>query len=69
MPHSDLTRSRMSPERDVGPLPQSCPSCTSATIVTTDKVPTIESYWRCLGCGEIWTPARRATQGFGRRRP
>ena len=41
--------------------PQACPACTSASIASTAKIPDANSYWRCLLCGEIWNPARRAT--------
>ena len=41
--------------------PQRCPSCAAATIVATSKVINANSYWRCDGCGEIWSPARRLT--------
>lgn len=40
-------------------VPRACPACAATTIVTTAKVPRTDSYWRCLSCGEIWTPARR----------
>jgi transposase-like protein len=43
-------------------LPQSCPSCGATRLVTTAKEPSSTSYWRCLLCGEIWTPARRQSQ-------
>jgi predicted Zn finger-like uncharacterized protein len=39
--------------------PHHCPACAAATIVTTAKAPSASSYWRCLSCGEVWTPARR----------
>lgn len=43
-------------------LPRSCPACGATRLVTTAKVPSDQSYWRCLLCGEIWTPARRQTR-------
>ena len=39
--------------------PTRCPSCGGQSIVTTAKVPSAESYWRCDGCGEVWNDARR----------
>ena len=39
--------------------PKSCPACASTTLASTAKVPTAESYWRCMRCGEVWSPARR----------
>lgn len=39
--------------------PRRCPSCASASIVATSKAVTSQTYWRCDGCGEIWSPARR----------
>ena len=40
-------------------LPNACPTCRSALIVTTSKNPDVTSYWRCRECGEIWNVARR----------
>ena len=48
------------------PPPTECPACRSATITTTGKVANTQSYWRCLGCGEVWNVGRR---GQGRYRP
>jgi predicted Zn finger-like uncharacterized protein len=39
--------------------PTSCPSCAAQNIASTAKVPTVDSYWRCMRCGEVWSPARR----------
>jgi transposase-like protein len=41
----------------VSPAAQ-CPFCQSRTIETTDAVVTAASYFRCLGCGEVWNPSR-----------
>ncbi len=46
--------------------PKSCPSCAAATISSTAKVPTAESYWRCMRCGEVWSPARRVSHSARR---
>jgi ribosomal protein L37AE/L43A len=39
--------------------PHRCPSCASSSIVATSKTITANSYWRCDGCGEVWSPSRR----------
>ncbi len=39
--------------------PTQCPSCGGHSLVTTAKVPSAESYWRCDGCGEVWNDSRR----------
>lgn len=39
--------------------PTQCPSCGGQSLVTTAKVPSAESYWRCDGCGEVWNDSRR----------
>lgn len=36
-----------------------CPACGAAAAVTTARIPSESSYWRCVACGEVWTPARR----------
>jgi|SwirhirootsSR3_FD_contig_31_1112234_length_583_multi_2_in_0_out_0_2 hypothetical protein len=46
----------------VASSPQSCPSCLSPSILSTAKIPDANSYWRCSRCGEVWNPARRATE-------
>jgi transposase-like protein len=51
----------MSPDRvgphDVAP-PKVCPVCRSTDLTTTAKKTTATSYWRCLGCGEVWNQER-----------
>ena len=42
-----------------------CPSCRSASIVTTAKKPNADSYWRCQSCGELWNSARRNARRGG----
>lgn len=46
-------------------LPASCPACRSSRIVTTEKSPDAESYWRCTACGEVWNDARRQAPRSG----
>lgn len=41
-----------------GMTPARCPSCRSQDLVTTSKVVTPDSYWRCCACGEVWNAAR-----------
>ena len=43
-------------------VPAKCPSCGSSDLVTTSKVVTAATYWRCEGCGDVWN-AERLRQG------
>jgi len=55
MTNSDLTDYRMpSSASAVGYSPQSCPSCTSTSIVSTAKSSDATGSWRCSRCGEVW---------------
>ena len=45
--------------------PPSCPACHSASVISTSKSPSANSYWRCNGCGEIWNVSRRHDQRRG----
>jgi ribosomal protein L37AE/L43A len=50
--------------------PKFCPFCRSKDLRTAAKVINESTYWRCIGCGEIWNPGRlRPAQspGFGGR--
>ena len=38
--------------------PTYCPFCRSKDLRTASKVIDESTYWRCLGCGEIWNPGR-----------
>jgi len=38
--------------------PTSCPFCRSKDLRTAAKVVDESTYWRCIGCGEIWNPGR-----------
>ena len=40
-----------------------CPQCGSADTTSAAKRPTAASYWRCLGCGEVWSPAQLSSSG------
>ena len=59
------------PRTDTAPqapaTPSTCPFCKS-TRVTTSKVISDATYWRCHGCGQIWNPARLNLQPVYRRR-
>ena len=45
--------------QDVPAPPTNCPSCRSRNLTTTAKAIDKNTYWRCLGCGEVWNLARR----------
>ena len=38
--------------------PTHCPFCRSKDLRTAAKVINESTYWRCIGCGEIWNPGR-----------
>ena len=42
----------LSQRQESGLKPESCPSCSSKAVGTLAKVITIDTYWRCQGCGE-----------------
>jgi hypothetical protein len=46
--------------------PTACPACQSSSITTTARNPNENTYWRCIGCGEIWNVSRG---GAGPSRP
>ena len=46
--------------------PSACPACGSRDMTTTSKAVTVESYWRCVSCGEVWNQNRRETTNAGR---
>ena len=53
------------------PRIQRCPACSGNDVTTTSKATEEAPYWRCLSCGEIWNPVRRAAANpsrFGYRR-
>jgi predicted Zn finger-like uncharacterized protein len=45
-------------EGDGARPPTQCPSCRSSDVMTTSKVVTSASYWRCGACGEVWNAER-----------
>jgi hypothetical protein len=47
-------------------MPPACPKCQSPDACSASKRPTLDSYWRCLRCGEVWNPSLLV--GFSRRR-
>ena len=42
--------------------PAKCPFCASETIAATSQKVTVETYWRCETCGQLWHPARLRAQ-------
>jgi transcription elongation factor Elf1 len=49
--------------------PLTCPFCASETITATTQKVTVETYWRCEKCGQLWHPQRlRAQWEFRERR-
>jgi transposase-like protein len=38
--------------------PARCPACRSQQLKTTSKVVSVETYWRCCDCGEVWNAGR-----------
>ena len=55
--NSRRTRDGMA-EAEQPHVPAQCPSCGSRDLMTTSKVVTSSSYWRCGGCGDIWNIER-----------
>jgi hypothetical protein len=47
-------------------VPPACPKCQAADACSAAKRPTLDSYWRCLRCGEVWNPS--LIVGFSQRR-
>ena len=37
--------------------PPACPKCRSLETSSAAKRPTPQSYWRCLKCGDVFSPA------------
>ena len=50
--------------------PARCPACRSQDVSTTSKVASVDAYWRCGACGEVWNVARhRAGSRYARDLP
>lgn len=50
--------------------PSRCPACRSQDVKTTSKVASVDAYWRCSDCGEVWNVARhRAGSRYARDLP
>jgi hypothetical protein len=63
----DLRRDE--PEATPINAPTRCPACGAGEFTTTSKATDRDTYWRCLGCGEVWNLERRAAgTRFGNRR-
>jgi hypothetical protein len=55
---------------DEGAAPSRCPACRSQDVKTTSKVASVDAYWRCGACGEVWNVARhRAGSRYARNLP
>jgi DNA-directed RNA polymerase subunit RPC12/RpoP len=39
--------------------PMACPECGSKSFGTLAKVITVDTYWRCQGCGAVWNEKRQ----------
>ena len=51
-------------------VPARCPACRSQDVKTTSKVASVDNYWRCGDCGEVWNVARhRAGSRYAHDRP
>lgn len=51
-------------------IPARCPACRSQDVKTTSKVASVDNYWRCGDCGEVWNVARhRAGSRYAHDRP
>lgn len=62
------TTDQTTPEEAVAPA--RCPVCRSTEVTTTSKVASVDAYWRCGGCGEVWNVARhRAGARYARDLP
>jgi len=46
------------PKADVSAAPSRCPVCRSQDVTTTGKAASVDAYWRCGACGEVWNVAR-----------
>lgn len=59
------------PNSPEGPeAPARCPACRSQDVTTTSKIPSVDNYWRCGSCGEVWNVARhRAGSRYAHDRP
>jgi ribosomal protein L37AE/L43A len=50
--------------------PSECPFCRSHDVGATGRKITVDTYWRCHTCGQIWNPVRvNPTAGRGFDRP
>jgi transposase-like protein len=51
-------------------VPARCPACRSQDVKTTSKVASVDAYWRCEACGEVWNVGRhRAGSRYANDRP
>jgi transposase-like protein len=55
---------------DAAAPPARCPVCRSQDVKTTSKVASVDAYWRCAACGEVWNVGRhRAGSRYARDLP
>lgn len=45
------------PSSEPASATEPCPKCRSKNTLSAAKRPTSDSYWRCLDCGDVWSPA------------
>jgi transposase-like protein len=50
---------RLDAAASVASAPARCPGCRSLEVMTTSKVITVDAYWRCRSCGDVWNVRRR----------
>jgi hypothetical protein len=55
---NDRSDMRNSNSPDEPEVPARCPACRSRDLKTTSKVASVDAYWRCTDCGEVWNVAR-----------
>lgn len=55
---------------DDAAAPARCPVCRSQDVSTTSKVASVDAYWRCGACGEVWNVGRhRAGKRYSQNLP
>jgi transposase-like protein len=68
-PSREAARNAEAAPGDVAP-PSHCPVCRSHDVSTTGKVASVDAYWRCGACGEVWNVGRhRAGSRYSRDTP
>jgi hypothetical protein len=57
MANSDKFIDTRAPHKPDLNRPPACPRCRSLDTSSAAKQPTRSSYWRCLKCGDVFSPA------------